>query len=33
MNPPNILDIEDNGYALIEIPQIQTDYSFMLNHW
>lgn len=29
----NILDFDDNGRAIIEIPQIQHDYSFILNHW
>lgn len=29
----NILDFDDNGYAVIEIPQIQHDYSLVLNHW
>ncbi len=29
----NILDFDDNGRAIIEIPQIQHDYSFVLNHW
>ena len=29
----NILDFDDNGRAVIEIPQIQHDYSLVLNHW
>lgn len=32
-NTLNILDFDDNGRAIIEIPQIQHDYSFVLNHW
>ena len=32
-NTSNILDFDDNGCAVIEIPQIQHDYSLMLNHW
>ena len=32
-NTSNILDFDDNGRAVIEIPQIQHDYSLMLNHW
>ena len=32
-NTLNILDFEDNGRAIIEIPKIQHDYSFVLNHW
>lgn len=29
----NILDFDDSGRAVIEIPQIQQDYSIVLNHW
>ena len=29
----NILDFNDNGGAIIEIPQIDSDYSLVLNHW
>ena len=32
-NTSNILDFDDNGRAVIEIPQIQHDYSLVLNHW
>ena len=32
-NTLNILDFDDNGHAVIEIPQIQHDYSLVLNHW
>lgn len=32
-NISNILDFDDNGRATIEIPRIQEDYSFILNHW
>lgn len=32
-NITNILDFDDNGRAIIEIPRIQDDYSFVLNHW
>lgn len=32
-NTLNILDFDDNGHAVIEIPQIQYDYSLILNHW
>ena len=28
-----ILDFNDNGSAIIEIPQIGNDYSLMVNHW
>jgi hypothetical protein len=31
MNP--ILDFNDNGGAFIEIPQIDSDYSLVINHW
>lgn len=31
MNP--ILDFNDQGGASIQIPQIDSDYSFVLNHW
>jgi len=30
---PSILDFNDNGGAIIEIPQIDSDYSLVLNHW
>lgn len=32
-NTSNILDFDDNGRAAIEIPWVQEDYSFILNHW
>ncbi len=32
-NISNILDFDDNGRAVIKIPRLQEDYSFILNHW
>jgi len=29
----SILDFNDNGGAIIEIPQIDNDYSLVINHW
>lgn len=29
----NILDVDETGKAVIEIPHLQQDYSFILNHW
>lgn len=29
----NILDFDDTGRAIIEIPKVQHNYSFVLNHW
>ena len=29
----NILDFNNNGGAIIEIPQIDDDYSLVVNHW
>ena len=30
---PNVLDFDENGQATIVIPQIQEDFSFILNYW
>lgn len=32
-NISNILDFDENGRAVIEIPRVQDNYSFILNHW
>ncbi|MDH8700938.1 hypothetical protein M2138_000272 [Dysgonomonadaceae bacterium PH5-43] len=32
-NTYSVLDFDENGCATIEIPQVQSDYSFILNHW
>ena len=33
MEKVNILDFTDNGGAIIEVPQIDSDYSIVINHW